>query len=155
MPADPREDLAPPARAPRIDAREFEALIADNVDTGGRFDFHVLELAFGRALLRLRIGEFHLRPGASVSGPVMFTLADTALYAAVLSVVGMQPLAVTTDMTMHFLRRPPLADLIADARIHRQGTKLMYGDVFLRSEGVDEPVCHATGTYAVPPGGRR
>jgi acyl-coenzyme A thioesterase PaaI-like protein len=144
-----------PPEGARITPSDFETLIAENMNAGERFDFSVEAFEFGRAVLRLRITQIHLRPGATVAGPVMFMLADTALYAAVLTMVGMQPLAVTTDMTLHFLKRPRAVDMIADARIHRAGSKLMYGDVFMRSVGDEDPVCHATGTYAVPPRRRR
>ena len=115
------------------------------------FDFRVETLTRGFARLRLRYDETQLRPGGTIAGPVMFTLADTALYAMVMSAVGWEPLAVTTDMHLHFLRRPSPADLIAEADALTVGRRLVVGEVRLYSDGAERRlVAHATGTYARP-----
>ena len=119
------------------------------------FDFRVDSLVRGVATVRLVHDPGHLRPGGTISGPTLFTLADTALYAAVLSCLGHAPLAVTTDMTIHFLRRPPAADLIAEARILKEGRTLLHGAIEIRSAARDGVVCHATGSYVHPPGPSR
>jgi uncharacterized protein (TIGR00369 family) len=91
-----------------------------------------------------------LRPGGTVSGPTMMQLADFAMYVAVFSAVGAQPLAVTTNLNINFLRKPGHAALIADARLLRVGRRLAYGEVTIYSEGMDEPVAHVTSTYSIP-----
>ncbi len=139
-------------RGALITAERFEALIRESMDLGIAFDFRVEELAWGFARLRLHASEQHLRPGGTVSGPTLFTLADTALYAAVLACVGDAPLTVTTDMTIHFLRRPPHADLIATARVLKAGRTLLYGEIEISSTAREGVVCHATGSYARPLG---
>ena len=106
----------------------------------------------GRARVRQRIGEQHLRPGNTVSGPVMMAAADSAMYAALLAEIGPVALAVTTDLTIHFLRKPqPGRDITADCKLLKLGQRLAVGDVLIRSEGVDDPVAHATLTYSIPP----
>ncbi|MCE4553215.1 PaaI family thioesterase [Roseateles cellulosilyticus] len=97
------------------------------------------------------ITEAELRPGGTVSGPVMMALADVALYVAVLSRIGLVPLAVTTSLNINFLRKP-LADrrLIGRCRLMKLGKSLAVGEVWLYSEGQEEPVAHATGTYSIP-----
>ncbi|MGF1445763.1 MAG: PaaI family thioesterase [Pikeienuella sp.] len=102
------------------------------------------------ARLRLHVGERHLRPGRTVSGPAMFMLADVAFYAAVLTMIGREPLAVTTGLTINFLRKPPATDIIGEARILKLGRRLATGDVTLISEGRSEPVAHAVTSYAIP-----
>jgi acyl-coenzyme A thioesterase PaaI-like protein len=74
-----------------------------------------------------------------------------ALYAAVLSRIGRVELAVTTSMAINFLRRPALVPVVAEARLLKLGKRLAYGEVLLFSQGEDEPVAHATGTYSIPP----
>ncbi|HEV6968720.1 PaaI family thioesterase [Roseateles sp.] len=98
------------------------------------------------------IGETELRPGGTVSGPVMMTLADVALYVAILARVGIVPLAVTTSLTVNFLRKPR-ADrrVVARCRLMKLGKSLAVGEVWISSEGEEEPVAHAVGTYAIPP----
>ncbi|WP_051329812.1 PaaI family thioesterase [Niveispirillum irakense] len=95
-----------------------------------------------------------VRAGGTLSGPTMFALADVALYGAVLSMIGPEPLAVTSNMTITFLRKPPIRPLVAEARILKLGRKLAYGEVLIHSEGEGEEagelVAHATGNYAIP-----
>ena len=61
------------------------------------------------------VGEHHLRPGGTVSGPSMMTLADAAVYAALLALDDKAGDAVTSNFTIAFLRRPESADVLADA----------------------------------------
>ncbi len=103
-----------------------------------------------RARIRMPIGPSHLRPGGTVSGPAMFTLADCAFYVATLAMIGREALAVTTSFSINFLRKPAERDLIGEARILRLGKRQSVGDVTLYSEGDDRPVAHATMTYAIP-----
>lgn len=138
-----------------ITPEAFEALISTSMKLSTDFSFKVEQLDWGFARLRLRASEGHLRPGATVSGPTLFTLADTALYAAVLACVGDEPLTVTTDMNIHFLRRAPAGDLIAEARVLKAGRQLLHGDIVITSAARDGIVCHATGSYARPPGPSR
>ena len=107
------------------------------------------------ARLRLQANERHLRPGGTVSGPAMFTLADVCLYVAILAQIGPVGLAVTTNMTINFLRKPGPGDLVADCRLLKLGARLAVGEVYLRSDGEGEPVAHATGTYSIPPRSRQ
>lgn len=60
----------------------------------------------GQARVRMPVLPRHLRPGGTVSGPTLMTLADTAMYMALLGEIGLVALAVTTSLTINFLRRP-------------------------------------------------
>lgn len=101
--------------------------------------------------MRMPVDYDNLRPGGTVSGPSMFTLADCAFYVAVLAMIGRKALAVTTNLNINFLRKPPEADLVAEARILKLGRTLATGDVSVFSDGIADPVAHATVTYAIPP----
>lgn len=103
------------------------------------------------ATMRLPYHERHLRPGGTLSGPAMMGLADVALYVAVMASLGPVPLAVTTNLSFNFMRKPARRDLIGEARLMKLGRQLAVGEVLIRSEGEDDLVCHATGTYAIPP----
>ncbi len=107
--------------------------------------------ADGMATVRAPYDSKFLRPGGTISGPVIMGLADFAIYAAVLSQVGLQSQAVTTNLNINFLRRPRPKDLVATARILKCGRRLAVGDIFIRVDGEDDPVAHATATYALPP----
>ena len=103
------------------------------------------------AKVRHKVEQADLRPGGTVSGPVMFAVADLALYVAILNEKGLIPLAVTTNININFLNKPDASkDLIGECRLIKVGAKLVIGDVFIYSEGSDKPVAHATGTYSIP-----
>jgi uncharacterized protein (TIGR00369 family) len=102
------------------------------------------------ARVRLHYDQRHLRPGGTISGPTMMGLADLALYAAILANIGPVALAVTTNLSFNFLRKPGPRDLIADCRLLKLGKRLAVGEVALRSDGEPDIVCHATGTYSIP-----
>lgn len=110
-------------------------------------------LGDGSASVRHSVGVGELRPGGTVSGPVMMATADVALYAAILGSIGIVPLAVTTNLNINFLRKPAAGrDILGVCRLLKVGKTLAIGEVLLYSEGSDEPVAHATGTYAIPRG---
>jgi acyl-coenzyme A thioesterase PaaI-like protein len=105
------------------------------------------------ATVKHRIGPDELRPGGTVSGPVMMTVADVALYVALLGEIGIVPLAVTTSLTINFLRKPAAsAAIIGVCKLMKVGATLAVGEVALYSEGSDEVVAHVVGTYAIPRG---
>lgn len=108
--------------------------------------------AAGFARVRQRVGPDELRPGGTVSGPVMMATADTATYAAVLASIGPVPLAVTTDLSIHFMRKPAAGrDVLAEARLMKLGKRIAVAEVRVTSEGSDELVAHATVSYSIPP----
>lgn len=100
--------------------------------------------------VRFPYREHTLRPGGSISGPTMMTLADTAMYVLILAKLGPVALAVTQNLNIHFLRKPRQADLVAEARFLRLGRSSAVIDVLIRADGQDEPVAQSTGTYAIP-----
>jgi uncharacterized protein (TIGR00369 family) len=104
----------------------------------------------GDVRVRRAFHEDHLRPGGTISGPTMMELADFAMYVAVFSAIGAQPLAVTTNLNINFLRKPAQADLIADARLMKVGKRLAVGEVTIYSGDLAEPVAHVTATYSIP-----
>lgn len=101
---------------------------------------------------RLKVDDRHLRPGGTVSGPSMFALADVAIYLAILARIGEVALAVTTNASIDFMRKPEAGrDLLADCRILKLGRMLAVGEVLIRSDGTEEPVARCSMTYAIPP----
>jgi uncharacterized protein (TIGR00369 family) len=108
------------------------------------------EIWYGGARVRQICREAFIRPGGTISGPVMMTLADVAMYVAVLAAIGPVPLAVTTSLNINFLRRPAAADLVAQAELMKLGKRLAVGQVDIMSGGRAERVAHATSTYSIP-----
>ena len=114
-------------------------------------EFTVLELAERQLKVKLNIQDKHLRPGGTVSGPTMFSLADVSVYMAILAMIGPQPLTVTTGCSLDFMRKPAGGqDIIASCKLLKLGRSLAVGDVLIHSDGTAEPVARATMTYAIP-----
>jgi uncharacterized protein (TIGR00369 family) len=106
------------------------------------------------ARVRMAYHERHIRPGGTLSGPSMMALADLGLYLAILAHIGPVGLAVTTNLSFNFLRKPGPRDLIAECRLLKLGKRLAVGEVSVMSDGSPDVVCHATGTYSIPDRGQ-
>ena len=103
-------------------------------------------------LMRLPGELGQIRPGGTLSGPTMMGLADGAAWLVTLARIGPVALAVTSSLNIAFLRRPAPVDLFAHATLLRLGRRQSVSEVRLWSNGgsPDEPVAHATITYAIP-----
>ena len=115
-------------------------------------DFRIEQLDENGAKVRMMVAERHLRPGGTVSGPSMFALADVAAYIATMALVGKEALAVTTNCSLDFMRKPEAGrDLIATCEVLKLGRALSVCDVRIYSEGMSKPVARANMTYSIPP----
>lgn len=115
-------------------------------------EFTIIEAAPMRAVVKYHVDERHIRPGNTISGPTMFTLADVAVYLAILAMIGPKALAVTTNCSIDFMRKPAAGrDLVAEVRLLKLGRALAVGDVLIFSDGEEAPVARASLTYAIPP----
>lgn len=115
-------------------------------------DFAIDDLREMGVTMRLIVGERHLRPGGTVSGPSMFALADVSVYLAALAMIGPQGLAVTTSCSMDFMRKPAAGrDLICDCRLLKLGRVLVVGECLITSDGDELAVARASMTYSIPP----
>ncbi|MDC1111870.1 MAG: PaaI family thioesterase [Alphaproteobacteria bacterium] len=113
-------------------------------------NFKILNTKPNSLSMLMHISDEHLRPGGTVSGPTMFLLADVSFYLATLSMIGPKSLTVTTNCSINFLRKPNISDLISESRVLKIGKTLSVGDVLIYSEGIKEPVAHASLTYSIP-----
>jgi acyl-coenzyme A thioesterase PaaI-like protein len=103
------------------------------------------------ATVVLGIGEAELRPGGTVSGPTLMAVGDAALYVALFGEIGIVPLAVTSSLTINFLRKPQAGRSITGVcTLLKVGRTLAVGEVSLYSQGDAEPVAHVVGTYSIP-----
>jgi uncharacterized protein (TIGR00369 family) len=124
-------------------AQHFPQISAGNA-------YIVEETSQGFARLRMVYGDHLLRPGGTISGPAMFALADLSMYAAVLASIGPVALAVTTNLTINFLRKPGPRDMLGEARLLKLGKRLAVGEIALFSEDGTGLAAHATATYSIP-----
>jgi uncharacterized protein (TIGR00369 family) len=140
-------------RAPRLTLDQVNAFLAvefPQIAQDGP-TYEVEDIGYGTARMRLIHHERHLRPGGTISGPSMMALADVALYVALLGAIGPVKLAVTTNFSINFLRRPEPGDLIATCRYLKIGRSLAVGEAELARAGTAEAVAHVVATYSIPP----
>ena len=136
---------------PKMDREALQAFLDEHFPQVAG-DFVVDEVEPMQLRVRMGVGHRNLRPGGTVSGPTMFSLADVSVYLAILSMIGPEALAVTTNASIDFMRKPDGdRDLLAEARILKLGRVLAVGDVLIHSEGAEAPVARATLTYSIPP----
>jgi len=134
-----------------ITSEAFNRLAEAELPMAFQLGFRAVTIGDGTATVRMPYNDATLRPGGTIAGPAMMGLADFAMYAALMGAIGRVELAVTTNLNINFLRRPGQADVIGDCRILKLGKRLAVLEVKLFSEGEDEPIAHATGTYSIPP----
>jgi len=135
----------------KMDIAGLETFLARDFPQVGT-DFTIETLSADALIVRLRVAEKHLRPGGTVSGPSMFALADVGVYLAILARLGPVALAVTTNCSIDFMRKPVAgADLLGTVRVLKMGRVLAVGDVLITSEGDARPVARASMTYSIPP----
>ena len=136
-----------------VDIARIEALIDDRfpqIHAGGRIMF-VEDVGIGTARVRMRHHERVIRPGGTVSGPAMFTLADFSIYVAIIATLGEPGFdAVTTNLNINFLTKPQPRDLVSSVRLIRVGRRLAVGEAQIHSDGAEDMVALAIANYALP-----
>lgn len=135
----------------QITVEQLDALSKEQLPIVGQLGLIVESLGDGSARVRCPFRDDFLRPGGTISGPVMMAMADYAMYAAVLTRIGMVELAVTTNLNINFLRRPRPGDVLAEATLLKLGQRLAVGEIALHIDGEDDLVAHVTATYSIPP----
>ena len=136
---------------PQISIDEFNKIAGPEVPFVSYFGARLLELEAGKATVIVPFNEKFIRPGGTISGPVIMTAADLVMYAVVMSLIGSQALAVTTNLNINFLRKPGRKDIIARGSVLKHGKRLVVAEVLVYSKGDDRAVAHITGTYSIPP----
>ena len=113
--------------------------------------YEAVDVFAGGCTVRLNADERHLRPGGTVSGPSLFTLADIGGYVCVLSHAGPDALSVTTNLNINFVRKAEAGPIDGHCRILKLGKSLMVFDIDIVAGPDKHTVAHATGTYSIPP----
>ncbi len=94
--------------------------------------------------------ELDERPGGTMRGPLLMEAVDQAAYALVLGHLGDAALAVTSHLSVEFLRRPAIGTLIVLAHLRKLGrTQItMTCDLHVDTPDPDRPVAIATVAYS-------
>jgi uncharacterized protein (TIGR00369 family) len=139
--------------APKLTVKELTRLLGAEFPEmlNAQSGYAIEDVWHGGARVRKHFDAQSLRPGGTIAGTTMMTLADFAIYVAILATIGWVPLTVTTNLNINFLKKPAARDLLGEARLIKLGKRLAVGEIAIRSEGEDELVAHATSTYSIPP----
>ena len=113
--------------------------------------YEAVDVFAGGCTVRLNADGRHLRPGGTVSGPSLFTLADIGGYVCVLSHAGPDALSVTTNLNINFVRKAEAGPIDGHCRILKLGKSLLVFDIDIVAGPDKHTVAHATGTYSIPP----
>jgi acyl-coenzyme A thioesterase PaaI-like protein len=110
------------------------------------------DLGPGFAVARREISEAELRPGAFISGPSQFGLADAALWYLVFAATGrIEPMALTSELSIRFLRPAQGSVLWAKATLDVAGRRNVVGTIRVWCDDRhDRPTATAQGTYVLP-----
>jgi uncharacterized protein (TIGR00369 family) len=146
MPA--QDNLKPVLTAPEVNA--LMASVYPQLNDEFTF-YEALDVFPGGCTVRLNADERHLRPGGTVSGPSLFTLADIGGYVCVLSHAGPDALSVTVNLDINFVRKAEAGPIDGHCRILKLGKSLMVFDIDIVAGPEGQTIAHATGTYSIPP----
>jgi uncharacterized protein (TIGR00369 family) len=133
---------------PLISLDDFLSLLDTHHPFAKLLGIQIREIGAGTSVLALPPNPDFQRLGGIVAGPMLMGLADLAMYAAVVGATG-NPEAVTSSLTMNFLRKSPPGVVLAHARVLKTG-RLCAGDVTLTAEGSDIPLAHSVSTWSLP-----
>jgi uncharacterized protein (TIGR00369 family) len=110
-----------------------------------------VEIGARHAIGRFAVDPTRLRPGGYISGPTQFGLADAVLWYAVFGAVGIEPMAVTSELSIRYLRPAIGTVLYARADLHIVAKRSVVGTISVWvDENRDRLVSVAQGTYIRP-----
>ncbi len=137
---------------PRMTVAELDTFLTEQFPEAKAFG-QVEEVGEDWVRLRLPYSTASLRPGGTISGPTLMTLADTAAYVLILAMLGPVALAVTTNLNINFMRRPAPDAMVAKARMLKLGRQLAVVEIMIEAGATGALVAQATATYSLPPRG--
>ncbi len=134
-----------------IQLEEFREESAKLIPLTKKLGFVPESLDDGKCIVRAVYADDFLRPGGTISGPVLMALADYAMWGAIMSKANEVQMALTTNFNINFMIRPQPGDVVAVARLMKLGKRLAVGTVDLFGNNEEDLVAHVTCTYSLPP----
>ena len=112
--------------------------------------YSIISLKRNYSEVKLLSNNKNLRPGNTISGPSMFELADLSFYIAIMASTDLGDKSVTTNVSINFIKKPLLSNLLAISQIKKIGKRLVVGDVEILSEDKKQIYAQALFTYSIP-----
>jgi uncharacterized protein (TIGR00369 family) len=136
------------AKTAKVTAEAINAFLEESFPgTGNR----CLDVGPDWALARYDASAANLRPGGIISGPTLFGLCDAVLWYALFGAVGIEAMALTSELSIRFLRPARGSAVLARAELHHVGRRSVIGSIRCWTEDAPEvTVAVAQGTYVRP-----
>ena len=112
--------------------------------------YEIISLKSNYSEVKLLSNNKNLRPGNTISGPSMFELADLSFYIAIMASTDLGEKSVTTNVSINFIKKPLLSNLLGISQIKKMGKRLVVGDVEILSEDKKQTYAQALFTYSIP-----
>ena len=112
--------------------------------------YEIISLKSNYSEVKLLSNDKNLRPGNTISGPSMFELADLSFYIAIIASTNLGDKSVTTNVSINFIKKPLLSNLLGISQIKKMGKRLVVGDVEILSEDKKQIYAQALFTYSIP-----
>lgn len=128
---------------------ELAALLRRTLPARDLHDLSVEAIEEGEIRLHFPFKPDHLGPGGIVSGPLLLSHVDTAIYAAVQRSLPPGQIALTSTLNVSFLRPAQPVDVIALSRVLRRGQRLAHAEAWLFNYAAMDPIVHATASCAI------
>lgn len=129
----------------RVTVEQLQTMI-QNVPFVTLLGVRILEVGEGTCRARLPYDDRFLQYYNLIHGGVIASLADTMVYMAQATLNGITLNTVTTNLAVTYLGTARQDDLFAEAKILKNGKKLIYGDVSV-TDADGRQIAHATATY--------
>ncbi len=104
-----------------------------------------------RVVIRMPYSDDLCRSQQMVCGQAMMTLIDTCMAFVCYVGQGKYSNCTTVSQNTSFMRPAMGSDILATGRVVKSGRSLVFGEVTLRAEGDERPICVGTSTYMMLP----
>lgn len=108
------------------------------------------EISGRHVVASMAVPSSAIRPGGFISGPTQFSMADLALWFAVFGATGLEAMALTSELSIRFVRPATGRELRARAELHSVGSRNIVGSVVIWTSDPDRPTAVCQGTYVLP-----
>ena len=112
-------------------------------------DFTIDDGIDGEAVAALDVSDRHLNPNGVVHGGVVFTLVDTAMGRATMSVLEEGRICASIEVAVRYLRPITGGRLVATASVLRAGRRIVHLEGRVTVDGDDRPVAVVQASFAV------
>ena len=112
-------------------------------------DFTIDDGIDGEAVAALDVSDRHLNPNGVVHGGVVFTLVDTAMGRATMSVLEEGRICASIEVAVRYLRPINGGRLVATASVLRAGRRIVHLEGRVTVDGDDRPGAVVQASFAV------